>query len=301
MATYEATKAVQRMQDHIKEHIGEAITLEDLSKAAGYSKSHSLRIFKELTGSTPFEYIRRYRLTQGAKYLMDGNPRIADVASDCAFDTHEGFTRAFSKEFGLSPESYKADPVPVRFFVPYSVLIRYLVYNKEYGKMEKKEKQTIFTQVTERPKRKLILKRGIKAKEYFGYCEEVGCDVWAVLESVKGALYEPAGFWLPEKLITEGTSKYVMGVEVPFEYKGAVPKGFEMIELAQCNVMFFQGEPYDDSEFDSAIADIWDAMEKFDPKRFGYEWADDDSPRFQLMPVGQRGYIEARPVRSIKK
>jgi len=300
LATYENVQAVQRMQDHIKKHIGEPISLKDLSQAAEYSPSHSLRIFKELTGLTPFDYIRLYRLTQGARRLSEGNIRIVDVANSCAFDTHEGFTRAFSKEFGISPEMYKADPVPLKFFIPYSVLIRYLVYNKEGIIMEKKEKQTVFTHVIERPKRKLIMKRGISAKEYFGYCEEAGCDVWGILESVKGTTYEPAGFWLPEKLIRPGTSKYVMGVEVPVEYKGTVPEGFEIIELEPCKMMVFRGEPYNDEDFDEAISSIWDAIDKFDPLFYGFEWADADAPRYQLMPVGSRGYIEARPVRPSK-
>jgi len=41
-------------------------------------------------------------------------------------------------------------------------------------------------------------------------------------------------------------------------------------------------------------------MDRFDPKFYGFEWADADAPRFQLMPVGKRGYIEARPVRPTK-
>ncbi|MCL1811252.1 MAG: AraC family transcriptional regulator [Methanomassiliicoccaceae archaeon] len=299
MAEHDKAQAVQRMQDHIEEHIGEAITLEDLSQAAGYSRSHSLRIFKEATGLTPFDYIRRCRLTEGARRLRDGNIRIADVAARCAFDTHEGFTRAFSKEFGLSPESYKEGPVPLRYFIPYSVLIRYLVGNKGDDIMEKKQKQTVFVYTAERPERKAIIKRGTEAKDYYAYCEEVGCEVWGILESVKEASYEPAGFWLPPKLIKKGTSKYVQGVEVPFDYKGVVPDGFEAIELEPCKVMVFQGEPFKDEEFEEAIGGVWEAIEKYDPKLHGFEWADADAPRFQLMPVGSRGYIEARPVKAL--
>ena len=297
---YDAVQAVQRMQDYIEEHIGEPITLEDLSEATDYSPSHSLRIFKELTGHTPFEYIRLRRLTQGARRLRTGNVRIADVASECAFDTHEGFTRSFSKEFGLSPESYKGDPVPLRYFIPYSVLIRYLVKNKGDGEMEKKQRQTVFTQVVERSKRKAVIRRGIKAENYYEYCEEVGCDAWGILESVKGASCEPAGYWLPDKLIRKGTSKYVQGVEVPPDYEGAVPDGFEMIELEPCRMMVFQGEPYDDENFEEAIAGVWEAIDAFDPALRGFEWADADAPRFQYAPIGRRGYIEARPVRPLK-
>ncbi|MCL1983957.1 MAG: AraC family transcriptional regulator, partial [Methanomassiliicoccaceae archaeon] len=136
-------EAVQRMQDHIEKHFCDPITLKDLSEAAGCSRSHSLRIFKEMTGVTPFDYIRQYRLTHGAKLLRDSNPKVSDVAAGCVFGTHEGFTRAFTKEFGISPESYREDPVPLRYFIPYSVLIRHLHKNKGENDMERKEERTV--------------------------------------------------------------------------------------------------------------------------------------------------------------
>ena len=288
------------MQDHIEEHFCDPITLNDLSEAAGYSASHSLRIFKELTGITPFDYIRQYRLTHGAKLLRDKDPKVSDVAAGCVFETHEGFTRAFSKEFGISPESYREDPIPVRYFIPYSVLIRHLHKSKRDEKMERKEKKTVFVQTIERPERKAIIKRGCRADNYYEYCDEVGCDVWGVLESIKSP-YEPAGFWLPAKLIREGTSKYVQGVEVPLDHKGTIPGGFEVIDLERCSFMIFRGEPFDEEDFEEAIGDVKDSVERYDPSLDGYEWACADAPAFQLMPVGSRGYIEARPVRIMKK
>ena len=66
----------------------------------------------------------------------------------------------------------------------------------------------IFTQVIERPARKLILKRGVQATDYYAYCEEVGCEIWGILESIKGALYESIGVWLPEGMRKPGTSEY---------------------------------------------------------------------------------------------
>lgn len=291
----ESIIAVQKMQDYIAAHLTEAITLNNLAKAASYSQSHCSRIFKELTGKLPFEYIRALRLTEAARVLRDKNIHVLDVALDFVFDTHEGFTRAFSKEFGISPYRYKRNPLPLRYFIPYGVLSQYLT--KTYGEKKMEKKQFIFTQIIERPLRKAIIKRGVNATHYFEYCEEVGCDVWGILESVKEALYEPAGFWLPRKLIKKGTSKYVQGVEVPFEYKGTIPEGFELIELEPCMMMVFQGEPYDNENFEQAIADIRDAIDKFNPEVYGYKWADDRAPRFQLTPLGYRGYIEARPIK----
>jgi hypothetical protein len=42
-------------------------------------------------------------------------------------------------------------------------------------------------------------------------------------------------------------------------------------------------------------------MKKYNPQIYGFEWADDDAPRFQLEPQGYRGYIEARPVKQLNK
>ena len=57
--------AVQRMQDYINEHLTEKITLCDLSNVALFSPFYCARIFKELTGFSPADYIRRLRLCGG--------------------------------------------------------------------------------------------------------------------------------------------------------------------------------------------------------------------------------------------
>ena len=160
----------------------------------------------------------------------------------------------------------------------------------------KNDTKAVFVQVVERPARKVLLKRGVRAKDYFQYCEEVGCDIWSTLTSVKEALYEPIGMWLPKHLIKEGTSQYVQGVELPLDYSNEVPEGFDLIELPPCKMMIFQGEPYEDVDFMDAIGEIWQHIEKFDPTVYGYKWDPESAPRFQLAPLGYRGYIEALPV-----
>ena len=159
----------------------------------------------------------------------------------------------------------------------------------------------VFTQVIERPARKLILKRGFKATGYFEYCEEVGCDIWGILESIKGALGESVGVWLPGCMRSPGTSEYCQAVEVSADYSGEIPQGFDIIDLPPCRYMVFHGEPYEEENFREAIGLVWDAISRYDPKLFGWEWAPDDGPRFQLAPIGERGYIEGLPVREHKR
>ena len=300
MENQENADAVRRMQDYIRQHIAQPITLHMLARAAGYSPWHSTRIFKELTGESPFEYIRALRLAFAAARLRSGKVKIVDVAFDFVFQSHEGFTRAFTRQFGVTPQYYIKNTPPPHLFMPDSIREYYRKLEKgELGMSDKPNASTIFVQVVERPARKLILKRGVKAKHYFEYCEEVGCDIWEALSGVKEALYEPIGMWLPENLCKPGTSVYAQGVEVPLGYKGIIPAGCELIELPPCKMMVFQGPPYEDEDFEQAIGELWELMKNYDPRLYGFDWADEDGPRFQLVPMGYRGYIEARPVRQL--
>ena len=294
--------AVMRMQHYIAEHIKEPITQHQLAQAAGYSEYYAARIFKELTGKTLFEYMRRLRLSQSALILRDEKIKVLDVALDYVFDSHEGFTRAFSKEFGVTPKKYAKNPKPVNLFMPSNIRDFYLLKRgSEDNKAMSETAKAIFVQIVDRPARKLILKRGKTASHYFEFCEEVGCNIWGVLSSIKDALYEPIGMWMPDNLRPTGTSVYTQGVEVPLDYSGEIPDGFEVIELPPCKMLIFQGQPYDDEKFNEAIDELWKQTANFNPEIYGYEWADDIAPKIQLAPMGYRGYIEGRPVRGINK
>lgn len=288
------------MQDYIEKHITEPITLLNLARAAGYSPWHSARIFRDVTGKAPFEYIRELRLSCAAVRLRDGDDRIIDIALDFVFGSHEGFTRAFSKQFGMSPREYSRTRPPIRLSMVDRARDYYLKLQKgEIVMTEKMKPNTVFVQVVDRPLRKLILKRGTKATGYFEYCEEHGCDIDSFLGTIKDALNEPMGVWLPQNLQRPGTSTYAMGVEMPADYTGPVPDGYEMIDLKPCKMMVFQGPPFKDEEFMEAVGDLWEVMKTYDPGIYGFAWADEDGPRFQLSPQGYRGYIEGRPVRQL--
>lgn len=291
-------ETISKVQRFIEEHLREKITLFQLAKVANYSIPQLERMFKGAVGLSPFAYIRKLRLTAAAKILRDNEIKVVDTALDFLFDSHEGFTRAFSKEFGISPFSYKKNPSPIKYFIAYDVIA-----NKSFNKIKENEEMkttTVFTQIMERAERKAIIKRGLKAKDYFSYCNEVDCEVWGVLLSIKEAQFEPVGFWLPKGMIKPGTSEYVQGVEVAKDYIGEIPNGFDLITLPACKYMVFNGEEYDDENFMEEIGVVWKAIEKYNPKTYGYEW-DNSQPRFQLEPRGERGYIEAIPVKVIKQ
>lgn len=288
----EHIEAVQRMQDYIQKNLDENITMADLARAAMYSPWYSYRLFIQFLNMTPSVYIRRLRLSKSALRLRDENVKIIDAAFDAGYESVDGYQRAFFKEFGCNPYEYSVCPAPIYLFKPYGI---------KYAKMRKetvmKEVKNVFVQVVEKPARKAVIKRGRHAKDYWKYCEEVGCDVWGLLTSIKSIGGEPVCLWLPPQYVKPDTSEYVQGAEVPTDYAGEVPEGFDVIELPKCKYIMFQGEPFEEADFGEAIQQVWGAIEKYDPQLIGYCW-DDTNPRIQLEPIGTRGYIELRPVKN---
>ena len=288
----EQVKAVQRMQDYIEEHLRDDISFADVAKVSLFSPWHARRLFLEYTGVTPAEYIRKLRLKQSALKLRDEDVKVLDVALDLGFGSVDGYQRAFRKEFGCNPSEYSVRPIPLHLFTPYGVKFKFL---------ERKERnmsaKNVFIQVIDKPKRKVIIKRGKKAQDYWTYCEEVGCDVWGELVSIKSLCGEPVCLWLPKQYLKSGTSEYVHGVEVPVDYSGQIPDGFDIIELPAAKYLMFQGKPFNEEDYEQAITDIWEAEKKYDPTFIGYQW-DTENPKIQLEPIGTRGYIELMPIRS---
>ena len=289
----EHIEAVQRMQDYIEANFDNNITTADLASVSRYSPWYSYRLFVDLLHMTPAVYIRRLRLSKSALRLRDEKVKIIDVALDSGFESVDGYQRAFYKEFGCNPYEYSICPTPIYLFKPYG--IKYA--NRKESK-DMSEVKSVFVQVIEKPERKVIIKRGKEATEYFKYSEEVGCDVWGLLCSMKSICGEPVCLWLPSQHILPGTSEYVQGVEVSTDYSGQIPDGFDVVELPKCKYLMFQGEPFEEENFEEAIKEIWAAIEKYNPSSIGYTW-DKANPRIQLEPIGARGYIELHPIKDI--
>ena len=299
-----------RVKAYIKDHLQDPITANDIAKVTGYSQYHATRLFKAETGQSPFDYIRSQRLIHSAYSLRNSKQRVVDVAFDFVFDSHEGFTRAFSNAFGITPKKYMNYKKPEGWLIPFRYLDHQITNLEEMDMNE--NMKVIFTQIVERPARKLILKRSKNATHYFEYCEEVGCGsnnnsiVWDYLVTIKEALTEPAGVWLPDNMRKpccgdlKATGIYAHGVEVPVDYIGEIPDDFDIIKLEPCKLIVFQGEPYLDENYEEAGLGCMKLIEKFNPEVYGYQFADEIAPKMQLEPSGWRGYIEMRPIREIK-
>ena len=98
------TKAIRYINN---EKRNSEMSIEDVAVNAGFSTNYFNRIFFEHTGFNVMEYIRFTRLKSAAVSLRTSERSVIDIALDCGYETHESFTRAFKKQFGVSPTNYR--------------------------------------------------------------------------------------------------------------------------------------------------------------------------------------------------
>jgi AraC family transcriptional regulator len=98
---------VQECLDKIEANLAEPISVEALARRSGYSLWHFQRLFQALVGETVGSYVRKRRLSESSHRLLRTSEKIADIALQYQFQSHEAYTRAFKKQFTLSPAQYR--------------------------------------------------------------------------------------------------------------------------------------------------------------------------------------------------
>jgi AraC-like DNA-binding protein len=83
------------------------IGLEDAARQAGVSPFHFLRLFSEVIGATPHQYLVRSRLRHAARLLADDDASITDIAYSVGFGDLSNFVRTFHRAAGVSPLRFR--------------------------------------------------------------------------------------------------------------------------------------------------------------------------------------------------
>lgn len=85
----------------------QAWTMDLLASEAGLSRSALAQRFTDLIGQPPMQYLTRWRLTVAAQRLRNGHTNLATVAEQIGYDSEAAFNRAFKREFGMPPATWR--------------------------------------------------------------------------------------------------------------------------------------------------------------------------------------------------
>ena len=323
---YEWQKQIQVIVDEIDEcmkgHSDEALTLRFLARKLGYSEYHTTRKFKEISGMQFREYLRQRKLAFALKEVRDSDKSLLDIAFDYGFSSHEAFTRSFKGTYGVTPSEYRRNPKPVVLRTKISPFDRYFFGLGEIGMIKTTEGVKVYFVTI--PAHKFLYIKNYESNGYWDFWQKQslieGQDyetICGLLDSIKGKLDDGGG---SEANCGSGQIMAYMndpkgrlcdwgiprsecwGVRLPLDYRGEVPPQMSMDDIPENEYIVFEHGPFDYEQENCSVEEkIEAAMAAFDYTGAGY--CLDTSPGrimyFYYNPVQYFKYI--RPVKKLDK
>lgn len=97
---------------YIENNLTADISIQKVANNAGFSEYHFMRIFKAVSGHTINNYIKRRKITEAARVLLESDMRIIDIAVLYGYNSQEAFTRAFKEVYNVAPHTYRINKMP---------------------------------------------------------------------------------------------------------------------------------------------------------------------------------------------
>jgi AraC-like DNA-binding protein len=125
--TVPPSRYLQRAKDLVDSRYAEALTVDDLARAAGLSRAHFSREFRRTFGDSPHAYLLTRRLERSAALLRGTDATVADICMAVGLESVGSFTTSFVRMFGKTPVAYRAGFPPAMTYalVPACVLRAY--------------------------------------------------------------------------------------------------------------------------------------------------------------------------------
>ncbi|MFS0788676.1 AraC family transcriptional regulator [Shouchella sp. 1P09AA] len=94
---------------YIKKNYTQPFSLKELSDAIGKNAYYILRIFKEINGVTPLQYLHLLRISKAQKLLIETNMSVTNIAFDVGYNDSTQFSINFKKYTGLTPSEFRVN------------------------------------------------------------------------------------------------------------------------------------------------------------------------------------------------
>jgi AraC-like DNA-binding protein len=102
---YIATAAME----HLHKHYLEPVSIEELTRFLGYSRTRTYELFKSQTGLTPKDYLQRLRVQKAEELLSKTNRPITEIAHAVGFSSSQYFSTVFRRYTGQSPAGFRQE------------------------------------------------------------------------------------------------------------------------------------------------------------------------------------------------
>jgi AraC family transcriptional regulator len=103
-------KSVERVITQMKQHLAEPLDLDEIARIAAISKFHLVRVFDEITGTTPHHFLACLRVQRAKELLLNSSRSITEICLEVGYTSLGSFSKSFSALVGLSPQEFRELP-----------------------------------------------------------------------------------------------------------------------------------------------------------------------------------------------
>ncbi|HEX8772948.1 MAG TPA: AraC family transcriptional regulator [Pyrinomonadaceae bacterium] len=102
-----SSRWLNQARDFLHAEFAKNLTIEKIAKVAGVHPSHLARVFREQTGCTIGEYVRRLRIEFASHQLTSTDASLGEIAAAAGFSDQSHFSRTFKNYLGVTPGEYR--------------------------------------------------------------------------------------------------------------------------------------------------------------------------------------------------
>jgi len=105
-AAESASNPVSAVLEYMRAHLSEPLTVADLADLVSLSPSAFAHLFRDVTGRSPYQFLKELRLDRARELLVDGNLTVARISKDVGYASVSHFISEFRGRFGVTPRAY---------------------------------------------------------------------------------------------------------------------------------------------------------------------------------------------------
>jgi AraC-like DNA-binding protein len=105
-AAESASNPVSTVLEYVRGHLSEPLTVADLAEQVSLSPSAFAHLFRDVTGRSPYQFVKEMRLDKARELLIDGQLAVTRVAQEVGYGSVSHFISEFRSRFGVTPRAY---------------------------------------------------------------------------------------------------------------------------------------------------------------------------------------------------
>jgi AraC family transcriptional regulator len=101
-------RQLRKVQDHVREHLAEDISVKALAKLVERSPFHFCRVFKLATGMSPLQFVRRERIGCAQQLIRETPRSLIEIGLEVGYKSPSHFARVFRRLVGVTPTGFRS-------------------------------------------------------------------------------------------------------------------------------------------------------------------------------------------------